>query len=147
MKFSIYLNTRVFVMTGLDIPGRVSSTSTKGENFCDLTSCKPSNTPRPFWKWVYSKRKECVPKIGKVLPLRVNPFSKGTQNNFDRVASPDCISIPLNYLLPSPLFSNSSFFPRGEPFTKNERGEVLPQCSSIGFHGDGLKIMVPMGRI
>ena len=47
----------------------------KGDNFFDffLLSC----TYTPFWKGVYSKRKEFAPKGSKFFPFRVEPFSEG----------------------------------------------------------------------
>ena len=65
----------------------------KGDNFFDffLLSC----TYTPFWKGVYSKRKEFAPKGSKFFPFRVEPFSKGRQNNVDRATSPENVLTPL----------------------------------------------------
>ena len=52
-----------------------------------VTSCMLFCTPNPFWKRVCSKRKEFAPKGSKFFPFRVDPFSEGSQNNFDRAAS------------------------------------------------------------
>ena len=41
------------------------------------------------------KGKMCIPKGSKFLPLRVDHFSKGKQNNFDRAASPKSVSFSL----------------------------------------------------
>ena len=71
-----------------------SSICTKGTKF--MTFCLLSCTPSPFWKGDYSKRKEFAPRRSKFFPFRIDPFSEGRQNNFDRVTSPENDSVPLN---------------------------------------------------
>ena len=44
----------------------------------------------------YSKRKEFAPHGSKLFPFRVDPFSEGKQNNFERVVSLESVSISLN---------------------------------------------------
>ena len=39
--------------------------------------------------------KKTAPKGSKFFPFRVDPFQKGNQNNFDRVASPEIRSVRL----------------------------------------------------
>ena len=61
-------------LRGLDTFGRFSAILYKGNNF--MTSYLPSCTLSPFWKEIYSKRKEFAPTGSKFFPVRVNPFSK-----------------------------------------------------------------------
>ena len=61
-----------------------------------VTSYLHSYTSVPFWKGVCSKSKEFAPLGSKFFPIRVDPFSEGSQNNFVRVISPESVSIPLN---------------------------------------------------
>ena len=63
-----------------------------------MTSCFLFCTPRPFQKGVYSRRKEFAPMGSKFFPSRIDPFSEGRQNNFDKVASPESISLTLKYI-------------------------------------------------
>ena len=49
-----------------------------------MTSCLLSCTPDPFWKQIYSERKEFAP-MSKFFPFRIDPFQKGGKNNFGRV--------------------------------------------------------------
>ena len=42
------------------------------------------------------KSKEFAPIGSKFFPFRVNPFSEGRLNNFDRIVSAESVSIPLN---------------------------------------------------
>ena len=42
---------------------------------------------------VYPKKKEFAPKGSKFLPFRVDPFSEESHYNFDRVVSPENVSI------------------------------------------------------
>ena len=68
--------------------------SAKGDNFCDfLFDCTP---PSPVWKGVYSLRKKIAPRGSKGFPHRVDLFSEGDKNNFDRVICLENVSIPLN---------------------------------------------------
>ena len=72
-----------------------------------VTSCLLSNISSPFWKGIYSKRKEFAPKREQILSFwskpfgskfflfRVNPFSEGRKKNFGKVASPERIIIPI----------------------------------------------------
>ena len=59
-----------------------------------MTSCLLSGTPSPYWKEVYSIRKQFAPIGSKLFPFRVFPFSKGMQYQFDEVASPSSVSTP-----------------------------------------------------
>ena len=63
-----------------------------------MTSCFPFLHTHPFWKSVYSKWKEFAPTGSKLFPFRVDPFSKGRQNNFDTVTSLESVSIPLKWI-------------------------------------------------
>ena len=46
-----------------------------------------------------------------ILPFSVDPFSKGKQNKFDRVASPESVSIPLKLnVLSTPVLILIRFF-------------------------------------
>ena len=70
----------------------------KKDNF--VTSCLPSCKLSPFEKGVFSKRKEGEHIQGSTFfPFRVQPFPEGRQNNFDRVAFPESISISLYVML------------------------------------------------
>ena len=40
--------------------------------------------------------KEFAPCGSKFFHFRIDPFSEGSKSNFDRVASPECVSVPLN---------------------------------------------------
>ena len=51
--------------------------------------------PVYLWKRVYINRNEFAPVGSKFIPLRVDPFSEGRHNYCDRVASPECVYIPL----------------------------------------------------
>ena len=60
-------------------------------------------TPIPFWRGVYSKRKEFAAKgrvgvgvVGGRWGWRIDSFTVGSQNNFDRVASLESVWISLN---------------------------------------------------
>ena len=57
-----------------------------------LLSC----TPIPFLKGGYSKRKEFAPKGSKFFPFIVDPCLERSNTIFERVASPESASIPLN---------------------------------------------------
>ena len=50
------------------------------------------HTPRPFWKVVYSIRKEFAPSGSKFFPYRVDLFSKGDKISFERV-----VAVSLNF--------------------------------------------------
>ena len=47
----------------------------------------------------FCKRTEFASNVCKFFPLRVDPFSEGSQNKFDKVISAECISIPLYIVL------------------------------------------------
>ena len=60
-----------------------------------LFSC----TPKPFWKGVFSKRKEFAPRGSKFFPFRVDPFSEGMQcNAMLTVTLHVSVHIHLNYI-------------------------------------------------
>ena len=58
----------------------------KGDNFYDFLFAE---------KGIYSRGKEFAPKESKFFPLRVDIFLEGRQNNFDRITTPEGVSIPL----------------------------------------------------
>ena len=112
VKFSIYLNWHVCVMHLLR--STVSKLKVnkygymwytvrlfyQGDEFCYLQSFwglfyyLNSSTPGAFWKGVNSKMKECAPRGSTFFHFRVDPFSEGEQNSFDKVASPESIHSP-----------------------------------------------------
>ena len=47
-------------------------------------------------KRVYFKRKEFAPLGSKFFPFRVHRFTEGRQNHYNRVATLESVSIPLN---------------------------------------------------
>ena len=59
-----------------------------------MTSCLLYCKLSPFWKEVYSKRKEFAPTGSKFFPFRVDPFSEGRQKPFEQLP-PLEVSIPL----------------------------------------------------
>ena len=59
------------------------------------TSCLLTCIPVPFWKGIYSKRKEFVPIVSKFFPFRIDPFSEGNKCNSDSAVPWKCISFPL----------------------------------------------------
>ena len=61
-----------------------------------VSACLLYCTPNPFWKGVCSKRKEFAPKGSKFFSFRVGTLSEGRQKQFDRVTSPECVSVILN---------------------------------------------------
>ena len=63
-----------------------------------VTSCWLSCIPDPFWKRVYSKRKEFAPLWSKFFPFRVDHFSAG-RHNFERIASLERVPNSLNYFI------------------------------------------------
>ena len=48
-----------------------------------MISCLHSCTPGPFWKRVYTERKEFAPEGSKFFPFSVDPVLAGRQNSFD----------------------------------------------------------------
>ena len=64
----------------------------------------------PFWKGVYSKRKEFAPHGSKFFPFRVDPFSEGRQKKFGRVASLECIN-SLSYTFGEEVLNQSIYEP------------------------------------
>ena len=46
----------------------------------------------PFWKRVYSRRKEFGLIVSKFSPFRVYPYSDGMHNNFDAITSFENVS-------------------------------------------------------
>ena len=62
-----------------------------------FTFSLPSCISNPFWKGVYSKRKEFAPIGSKFFPLEWTHFLK-EDNPFDIVASLESVSIPLKRL-------------------------------------------------
>ena len=61
----------------LDTVGRIPTILNKGDNFCDFLFAFLRTDP--FWKRVYSKRKEFAPKGSKFLPFIVDHFQKGVK--------------------------------------------------------------------
>ena len=60
-----------------------------------VTSCLRSCTSNPFWKGVYSERKEFAPMGSKFFHFRVNPFSEGRQKQYWQSCLPwNCIDSP-----------------------------------------------------
>ena len=59
-----------------------------------MASCLCSSTSFLFLERVHYKRKEFAPNGRKFSPLRVDPFSEGDRNNFERVISPESVSFP-----------------------------------------------------
>ena len=80
----------IFYRRGLGVQGEGG-----GGKATFLTSWLLSYTSLPFWKRVYSKRKEFIPLGSKFFPFRIDPFSEGGKINFDRVASHESVSVPL----------------------------------------------------
>ena len=66
----------------------------KGDNFCDFLFT--FLLTKSLLKKFDSKRKEFAPKGSKFFPCRLDPFTKGMQNKFDRVASHENVSVSLN---------------------------------------------------
>ena len=64
-----------------------------------VTSCVLYCTQISFWKGVYSIREEFAPS-------RVDRFSKGDNNNFDRIVFPGSVSIPRNNAHPIPDYGS-----------------------------------------
>ena len=50
----------------------------------------------PFWKGVYSKRKEFAPKGSKFFPFRVEPFSEGDWTSRMQIGSHKIVSLLKN---------------------------------------------------
>ena len=61
-----------------------------------MTSCLLSCEPNPSEKGSALKRKEFDPTGSKFFPLRIDPFTEGSQNKFERVATPESVSVCLN---------------------------------------------------
>ena len=62
-----------------------------------MAFCLFSSSSDPFWKVVYSKRKEFAPMGSKVFPFRVDPISEGRKNSILTVASPESVSMLLKH--------------------------------------------------
>ena len=62
-----------FFLRGVDTLGRFSAT----REITFMTSCFLYCMPSPFWKGVYSLRKEFAPSGSKFFPYRVDPFTEG----------------------------------------------------------------------
>ena len=83
-------------LRGPDTLGKLSAIL-QGRQLLWLLFCFPAHHS-PCWKRVYSKRKEFAPMGSKFFPFRVDPFSEGRQNNFDRVASPERYQFPSSWI-------------------------------------------------
>ena len=83
---------------GLDTPDRFSAILKRESTF--MSSCLAVLHTKPLLKGVYAKRKEYFfPTGNKFFPFRIDTFSEGRQNNFDRIVSPEKYQFPLNELL------------------------------------------------
>ena len=87
VKLSIYLNRRVFVMHC----GQYNRVWRKGDNICDFLFAFLDT------KGSTLKGKNLLRLGANSFLFRVDPFSEGRQNNFDRVVSPESVSIYLKY--------------------------------------------------
>ena len=93
---------------GLATLGRVSVIFTRETTF--VTFCLLFCTSIPFWKRVYSKRKEFAPKGSKFFSFKVDSFPEGRQNNFAGIISlkniakmrPKVAPLTIKTLLPLP---------------------------------------------
>ena len=81
------------IYSSLTHHGRFFAIFDKADNFCD--SLFAFLLAMHVLKGVCFKRKEFAPKGSKFFPFRVDPFSEGRQSNFDRVVSPESVSIHL----------------------------------------------------
>ena len=61
-----------------------------------MTSCLVSSIWNPFWKGVYSKRKEFAPNGSKFFPFRVDPFSGRSQKQFWQLPPLKVYPFPFN---------------------------------------------------
>ena len=64
----------------------------KGDNFCDFLFAFLQSKSLLKKSLLY-KRKEFAPRGSKFLPFRVDAFSEGNQNDFERVASLRFVSV------------------------------------------------------
>ena len=70
----------------MDLTGELDAICNKGDYFCDvLFAFQRTN---PLVKVVCSIKKEFALFCEHNLSFRLDPFSEGDKNNFDRVASP-----------------------------------------------------------
>ena len=92
-------------LSGLDTLCRFSAIFCKGDDFCNFLFA--FLYIKPPLKKVHSKRKEFAPFGSKFFPFWVDQISIARQNNFDRVSSPESISIPLKIHNPINLWANS----------------------------------------
>ena len=88
--FSFLLTTSCSVLswpsTGLVTTGRFSAMFYNRDNF--YVSLFVFLQPNPFWKRIYTKRKEFAPNGSKFFPFRVDLTSKWKQITFDRITQP-----------------------------------------------------------
>ena len=83
------------LLRGLNTLGRIYAIPIKGDIFCDFLFALYS-TPSPFRKKVSNLLgKQSAPMGTNGFTNRVVPFQKVTKNNFDRVVSPERLSISL----------------------------------------------------
>ena len=114
-----YVNLKVHLgqvclhnLVGLNTLGRFSVMLSR--ETIVVTSCLLSCNPGPFWKGVYSRRKEFAPKGSKFFPCRVDSFQKGGKSIFDMVTSPESVSIPVKPRQESMVFwAQRTAAPRG----------------------------------
>ena len=86
----------VYRVSGRDTLGILSVNFNKGDNFCVfLFAFLHNKSLLKRVKWIYSKRKEFAPSGSKFFSFREDPYSEGSQNNFERFVSLENVSIPL----------------------------------------------------
>ena len=74
------------ILSGFDTPIRFSVISAMGDNF--VSSCLFPSTPRPFWKRVYSKRKDFfLPNEANSFLLQYTPFQKRVTKYFETIST------------------------------------------------------------
>ena len=90
-----------------------------------VTSCLLSWTWSPFWKGVYSERKEFAPKGSKFFPFRICPFLRRVEKHFHKsclrmypftIKGENLVSVLHNQLLSTSIwefFNQCSIVPTG----------------------------------